>query len=575
MADVAAGTESGGQENAPRRSARIASGTKPPVRYVQATFVGKERWREPAAENAISAEVKQLFKELNALRPVERNAIATGACILTCHLFLVEKFLADGRFDKMKARLVSHGNYQDRADFPDRSSPTVAIQSVMMVLAAFAGQMDMYEVCKIDVKGAFVQTPMEGELIYMKIGKDLASRIVALYPEYSKFIDEKGNLYAQMMKAMYGCVQASLLWHRLLVKVLKEIGFEQCQVDPCVMRLVDGLFVNVILIYVDDLLLFATKRVVNMVLQKLKDKFQWLTVERGIITMSFLSMQLVFGQEYIIIDMVFYLEKILDGIKGLNRQSLPGTRNVFQVDKDAVLLTSEEAGFFHTITAKLLYLAKRARPDILTVISFLCTRVKEPTVEDNDKLRHLLGYLHGTRGQVLTINKPRDDQLVMYVDAAYALHEKGESHSGVVIALGGVVVFVSSKKQKCVAKSPTDAEVIALSDNIDLIRLFAEFLEFIRNEKVNKLIIFEDCKACIDLAMNAGGQMRTKQMRSRVYRSKEFFDAKEAVLVYVSTERMWADGASKPLSVVKKFGDYKSFLQGDQLLPDYKPTGGR
>jgi hypothetical protein len=31
-ADVAVGTESDGQENAPRRSARIALGTKPPVR---------------------------------------------------------------------------------------------------------------------------------------------------------------------------------------------------------------------------------------------------------------------------------------------------------------------------------------------------------------------------------------------------------------------------------------------------------------------------------------------------------------------------------------------------------------
>ncbi len=133
--------------------------------------------------------------------------------------------------------------------------------------------------------------------------------------------------------------------------------------------------------------------------------------------------------------------------------------------------------------------------------------MEEPTVEDNHKLKHLLGYLHGTRGQVLTMNKPRDDQLLMYVNGAYALQEKGESHSGVVIALGGVVVFISSKKQKCVVKSPTDAEVIAPSDNIDLIRLFAEFLESIQNENVKKPIIFEDCKACIDLALNAGRQI--------------------------------------------------------------------
>jgi hypothetical protein len=234
------------------------------------------------------------------------------------------------------------------------------------------------------------------------------------------------------------------------------------------------------MIYVDDLLLFATKVVVDMVLAKLKEKFQWLTVERGVVTMSYLGMQLVFGDDNITIDMVFYLEKVLEDISGLKRQSLPGTRNVFQVNKDAMLLGKDKATYFHSVTAKLLYLAKRARPDILMIASFLCTRVTAPTVEDMSKLNHLLGYLHATRDQVLVINRPRDDQLVMYVDATYALHEKEESHSGVVIAIGGTVVFVSSKKQKCIAKSPTNAELIALSNNIDLIKLFGECLEFVR-----------------------------------------------------------------------------------------------
>ncbi len=93
-------TESGGQTVEPRHSARIATGTKPPVRYVHATFVGKDRWEEPAAKAAINSEITQLFKELHALKPVHHQTIATGACILTCHLFLVEKFLADGKFER-------------------------------------------------------------------------------------------------------------------------------------------------------------------------------------------------------------------------------------------------------------------------------------------------------------------------------------------------------------------------------------------------------------------------------------------------------------------------------------------
>jgi hypothetical protein len=149
--------ESGGQ---PRRSARIASGVKPPERYVPASFVKKDRWKEDAAKEVIKAEIKQLFKDLSALEPVKATPIVAGACVLTCHMFLVEKFLANGDFDKMKARLVSHGNKQNREEFPDWSSPTVAIHSVMMVLELFARNMGLHMVCKVDVKGAFVQTPM-------------------------------------------------------------------------------------------------------------------------------------------------------------------------------------------------------------------------------------------------------------------------------------------------------------------------------------------------------------------------------------------------------------------------------
>jgi hypothetical protein len=70
-----------------------------------------------------------------------------------------------------------------------------------------------------------------------------------------------------MLKAMYGCVQASLLWYKLLIQVLEGIGFEVSEVDRCVMQLIVNGVVNIILIYVDDLLVFATRAVVELVLQ--------------------------------------------------------------------------------------------------------------------------------------------------------------------------------------------------------------------------------------------------------------------------------------------------------------------
>ena len=53
--------------------------------------------------------------------------------------------------------------------------------------------------------------------------------------------------------------------------------------------------------------------------------------------------------------------------------------------------------------AKLLYLAKRARPDILAAVSYLATKVQKSDEDDVRKLDRVMNYLRATseRGIVL------------------------------------------------------------------------------------------------------------------------------------------------------------------------------
>ena len=48
------------------------------------------------------------------------------------------------------------------------------------------------------------------------------------------------------------------------------------------------------------------------------------------------------------------------------------------------------------VVAKLLYIAKRARPDIEPTVAFLCTRVSCSDVDDWKKLGRLIAYLQCT-----------------------------------------------------------------------------------------------------------------------------------------------------------------------------------
>jgi hypothetical protein len=57
---------------------------------------------------------------------------------------------------------------------------------------------------------------------------------------------------------------------------------------------------------------------------------------------------------------------------------------------------TEEKKLFHSTTAKLLFTANRARPDLVTLVSFLNKRVLHPTVEDAKKLARGIAYLKNT-----------------------------------------------------------------------------------------------------------------------------------------------------------------------------------
>jgi hypothetical protein len=147
---------------------------------------------------------------------------------------------------------------------------------------------------------------------------------------------------------------------------------------------------------------------------------------------------------------------------------------------------------------------------------FLCTRVQNATVQDRDKLDRVLGYLKWAEDYVLVLQPYVEGKITACLDAGYALHSDLKSHTEVVIYVGETLVYVSSKKQKCMSKSPTKAELIGLTDNLGLLELFHEFLEFLTMKKMDPLTIYQVCNAVVSLVTKGRGQTRTKHLRARM-----------------------------------------------------------
>ena len=105
----------------------------------------------------------------------------------------------------------------------------------------------------------------------------------------------------------------------------------------------------------------------------------------------------------------------------------PAANHLFQVNElGAEPLGNEKATMFHHNVAKLLFLCKRARPDIQTAVAFLCTRVKSPDVDDYKKLCRVMRYLRGTKTMPLaTLEADSLNVVKWWVDASFAVHPSG------------------------------------------------------------------------------------------------------------------------------------------------------
>jgi hypothetical protein len=415
-----------------------------------------------------------------------------------------------------------------------------------MTCLAIAACNEKCSIGKLDVKGAFIQTEMSGTPVYIKCAGKLKSIILRTYPKLADYVSEDGVLYCKLLKALYGCVQASKLWYLKLSQFLEREGYQRCEVDPCIFRRVEGEMVHLLVVYVDDVLIIAPEREVRRIEKRCVEEFKWVTLEVGNVH-SYLGMQLKFMKGCVEIDMRNYLDEILKSFGGLKLYQGPAGSGLFDVTPETKKLEVVDGKRFHRVVAKLLYLSKRARPDIIATVSFLCTRVKEPTEQDREKLFHLLGYLQRTKERVLTLQPRGIFKLEAYIDASFALHPDGKSHTGIVILLGGVGVFYASRKQKCVSKSPTEAELVALSDNVGFVELFHEFVSFVLNCKIGIPMVYQDNTSVISLVTTGGGVMRTKHMRTRMYLVMEALKENKIRVKYIHTSGMFADGLTKVL----------------------------
>jgi hypothetical protein len=209
------------------------------------------------------------------------------------------------------------------------------------------------------------------------------------------------------------------------------------------------------------------------------------------------------------------------------------------------------------MTAKLLFLGKRAHPDIQTAITFLTTRVKRPDKDDYKKLGRVIKYLRGSP-EDLALTLEGDDAHVVkwWVDASFGVHADMKSHTGGTMSLGKGSVYSASIRQKLNTKSSTEAELVGVDDIMSLI-LWTRYFLCAQGYNVKENKVFQDNHSAILLEKNGhrSSSRRTLHINIRYFFVTDRIQSKELSVEYCPTGDMLADMFTKPLqgSAFRKF----------------------
>jgi hypothetical protein len=525
--------------------------------------------------DAALKELEQLYKR-TCFEPVNVNELTAGEKKKAQQALM---FLCEKRDGTIKGRMVYNGKpTREWLNKEDVASPTASLEAIILTCV-----IDSYEnrdVMTADIPNAFIQAEMPeimkgNERIMMKIQGILVDMLVDINPNLysSKIVFENGKkvIYVWVLKAIYGMLEAALLWYKKFKLKLEQNGFKFNPYDPCVANKDVKGKQQTIIFHVDDLKSSHQDPKVN-------DEFeQWLnfefgehgkvTTKRGLLH-DYLGMTLDYTEKgAIIIDMKKYVSEMLTSfpIQFTEKQIAltPSNDKIFNQDIGKAL-GDDRKEIFHTTVAKGLFLAKRGRPDIQGTIAMLCTRVKAPNEGDWNKLIRLMKYLNGTREKVLRIKANSINIIKWYVDASYAVHPDFRSQTGAVMVMGEGSVQNISRKQKINTRSSTESELVAVDDAMTMILWTKLFMEA-QGYNIDRNILYQDNKSSILLETNG---RKSAGKRSRALNVRYFFvtdqmEKGNLQIEYCQTEKMTADYHTKPLQG-SKFAEFRAMILGEK-----------
>jgi len=455
---------------------------------------------------------------------------------------------SDGR---RKARLVVKGFSQvEGLDFDQVFSPVVRFETVHLMLALAA--LENWYITGLDVQSAYLYGKLNEE-IYMEQPEGFA-------------VPGQERKVLCLWCALYGLKQAGLAWWRTLDESLKELGFERLKSEAGIFFYKKkGTNIVIGIIYVDDALFCSPNKAV---VDAIKAQFmrKWECRDLGEPN-EFLQMRITRKGRTIHLDQCTYLQKVVEHCGMLNAKSastplLAGyyaAKNTEPVDVD---LHSR----FQTVIGSLLYLMLGTRPDTAFAVTHLSCHAANPSQDHLNKALYICRYLIGTSTYFLVYNGGSGAGLIACMHSDWGSDPTScLSQTGFYLKLADGLISWTSRAQKTIAYSSTEAEYMALSNcacQVTWIRSLLGELSY----KLKAIPICGDNQGSIFMASNPVTEPRSKHIDIRYHGIRKSVAKGNVELFFI-------DGAENPADLLTKNLPRKQFAKFRAQLGLQFPSG--
>ncbi|CAI7856779.1 unnamed protein product, partial [Closterium sp. NIES-53] len=411
---------------------------------------------------------------------------------------------ADCALERFKSHLVAKGFQQkEKVDFGEIFAPVVKPVTLRTVLAGAA--VKGWHVKQMDITTAF----LNGILL-----EDI-------YMAQPDGYEDGTSRVCKIKKAIYGLKQAPRCWYEKLEEVLLSGGFKTSQADHSLFLLGEGEQLLLLLVYVDDILLFSPsmeqiERTQKLLMDNLKCKmlgdvhyYLGLQIERDV------------ERRWLKVHQSHYISGVMEryGVtKGCTVMTpFPAGFKLKKAAEEDDVLEDEQRNEYQSLIGSVMYAAVHTRPDASFGVGQLARVVQRPTEEQLEVAKRLVHYLGSTAsagvqfsagGQLKQIGAdgvtPGTLKLSCFTDATWASEDEDQSSvGGFVCIVGGGPVSWRSKKQSEIAQSSGEAEYMVMYHAIKEIVLLRKLQEDMGAEQEGPTPLFSDSEAAIGMANNS------------------------------------------------------------------------